>query len=91
MEKRLIPYSVHLPEDVFNLIKQAAGERKASGMVREAIVSFFGKRDLFDKGYQAGIQAAIKKVGNNRLANSIAYENVSMAEVLSTDLQKLIK
>lgn len=91
MEKRLIPYSVHLPEDVFNLIKQAAGERKASGMVREAIVSFVGKRDLFDKGYQAGIQAAIKKVSSNKLANSLSYDNVSVAEVLSNDLQKLIK
>lgn len=91
MEKRLIPYSVHLPEDVFNLIKQAAGERKASSMVREAIVSFVSKRDLFDKGYQAGIQAAIKKIGNNKLANSLSYDNVSVAEVLSNDLQKLIK
>lgn len=91
MEKRLIPYSVHLPEDVFNLIKQAAGERKASGLVREAIVSFVTKRDLFDKGYQAGIQAAIKKVGNNRLANTIAYDNNTIAEVLSKDLSSLIK
>lgn len=91
MEKRLIPYSVHLPEDVFNLIKQAAGERKASSLVREAIVSFVTKRDLFDKGYQAGIQASIKKVGNNRLANMIAYDNNTIAEVLSKDLSSLIK
>lgn len=91
MEKRLIPYSVHLPEDVFHLIKEAAGERKASSLVREAIVSFVTKRDLFDKGYQAGIQAAIKKIGNNRLANQLAYDNVTLSEVLSTDLQKLIK
>lgn len=91
MEKRLIPYSVHLPEDIYNLIKQAAGDRKASGMVREAIVSFVGKRDLFDKGYQAGIQASMKKIANNKMANAISYNNVTVAEVLTNDLNSLIK
>lgn len=91
MEKRLIPYSVHLPEDVFTLIKQAAGERKASSMVREAIISFVTKRDLFDKGYQAGIEAAMKKVSNNKLANSIAFDDTTISDSLVKDLSSLIK
>ncbi len=91
MEKRLIPYSVHLPENVFALIKQAAGERKAAGMVREAIVSFFEKRDLFDQGYQAGIEASLKKVTQHKIANAIAYDNVSIADDLSKDIQSLLR
>ena len=35
--KRLIPYSVHLPEDVYKKLKEAAGSRKASALVRDAI------------------------------------------------------
>lgn len=91
MEKRLIPYSVHLPENIFNLIKQAAGDRKASSLVREAIVSFVENRDLFDKGYQAGIDAAIKKIGNNKLATCISYDNTTIAEALSKELNSLVK
>ena len=37
MEKRLIPYSVHLPEPIYAKLKKAAGERKASALVRDAI------------------------------------------------------
>lgn len=91
MEKRLIPYSVHLPEDVFLLVKKAAGERKAAGLIREAIVSFVGQRDLFDKGYSAGLEAAMKKVANNKLANAIAYDQQTMADIINKDLEKLIK
>ena len=35
--KRLIPYSVHLPEDIHKKLKAAAGDRKASALVRDAI------------------------------------------------------
>jgi hypothetical protein len=91
MEKRLVPYSVHLPEDIFNIVKQAAGERKASGLVRDAIISFVENQGQYDNGFRAGIEAAIKKVGNNKLASSISYKNELIADTLSTELKSLIK
>lgn len=91
MEKRLIPYSVHLPEDVFLLVKQAAGERKAAGMVREAIVSFVHKRDMHDKGFEAGIDAAIKRINASRVASDFSYKGETLAAMLTRELQSLTK
>ena len=45
--KRLIPYSVHLPEDVYNKLKEAAGNRKASALVRDAITLIVEGDDEF--------------------------------------------
>ena len=36
-DNRLVPYSVHLKRDVYDKLKLAAGQRKASGLVRDAI------------------------------------------------------
>ena len=91
MEKRLIPYSVHLPEDIYLLIKQAAGERKASGMVREAIISFVQKRNMHDKGFESGLDAAIKRIQNNRVANDLAYKGETLADMLAREIQSLNK
>lgn len=91
MEKRLIPYSVHLPEDIFNLIKQAAGERKAAGLVRDAIVAFVEKQSQYDTGYKTGIDAAIKKVANHKLASSVAYKDELISESIINELRSLIK
>lgn len=91
MDKRLIPYSVHLPEPVFNKIKQFAGERKAASLVREAIVSFVENQDLFNRGYASGIEAAIKKIKANKHASSVAINGQAISESLAQELQQLIK
>lgn len=91
MEKRLIPYSVHLPEHIYIKIKQAAGDRKAAGIVREAIVSFIENEDLFQSGFNSGVNAAIKKVSANKLASSISINNELISDTLCNDLTKLIK
>lgn len=91
MEKRLIPYSVHLPEHIYIKIKQAAGDRKASGIVRDAIVSFIEKEDLFKSGFNSGVNAAIKKVSSNKIANSISVSGTVIANELCSELGNLIK
>ena len=58
--KRLIPYSVHLREDIYNKLKAAAGERKASGIVRDAITMIIEGDDAFNAGYNKAIRDAIK-------------------------------
>jgi hypothetical protein len=49
--KRLIPYSVHLPEEVHAKLKEAAGNRKASALVRDAITLIIEGDDEFNGGY----------------------------------------
>lgn len=89
MEKRLIPYSVHLPEETYRKIKDAAGDRKASSIVREAIVSYLGKEDLYKSGYQAGLAAAIKKIGNHKIASALAYNGETMADILIEEIRNI--
>lgn len=88
---RLIPYSVHLPAPIFAKLKAFAGERKAASMVREAIVSFVEGGDLFNQGFNSGLEAAIKKIQNHKIANSLAFNGDVVAESIARELNQLRK
>lgn len=89
--ERLIPYSVHVPESIFKKLKEFAGERKAAGLVRDAIVSFVEGGDLFNKGYNSGIDAALKKVNNHKIANSLAFNGDVVAALIAREITSLRK
>lgn len=91
MDKRLIPYSVHLPEEVFQKIKTFAGERKAASLVREAIVSFVEGGDLYNKGFNSGLDAALKKIQNHKIANSLAFNGDAVATLIAREINQLRK
>ena len=57
--KRLIPYSVHLPEEVHAKLKEAAGNRKASALVRDAITLIIEGDDEFNGGYNKGVRVEL--------------------------------
>ena len=46
--KRMIPYAVHLPEDIYNKMKEAAKERRASSIVRDAIIMLLEGENVFN-------------------------------------------
>jgi hypothetical protein len=81
--KRLIPYSVHLREDIYNKLKEAAEGRKASGMVRDAITMFLDGKDAFGSGYDKGIQDAIQIMANDEMSNRIWVDGSSFAQHLA--------
>lgn len=91
MDKKLIPYSVHLPENIFNAIKQAAGDRKAASLVREAIIQFVEKRNMFDQGFNAGLEAAIKKTVNHKVVSVLSYKGEALSDSLVHDFESLLK
>ena len=90
MEKRLIPYSVHLPEDIYKQLKAAAGDRKASALVRDAITLIVSGDDEFNGGYNKGINDSMSAVRQNKLMNSLCYEGVSVADLICSELEKNI-
>ena len=57
--KRLIPYSVHLPEDVYLFLKEAGKSRQASAMVRDAIQMLMDDSSTFEAGYKKGVKDCI--------------------------------
>jgi hypothetical protein len=88
--KRLIPYSVHLPEDVYIKLKEAAGQRKASALVRDAITLIVEGDDEFNGGYNKGVRDCIRIVQGMELCKAIAYYDESLAQILTNTLDELI-
>lgn len=91
MEKpRLIPYSVHLPPDIHSKLKDAAGNRKASGLVRDAITLIIEGDDEFNGGYNKGMRDAIGIVRDNELASRLTYDGTNVAESIISQLDEMI-
>ena len=89
--KRLVPYSVHLPEDIYLKMKKAATERKASAMVRDAIVMMIEGNDIYNSGYRKGVRDSMNIVNQNEGAKTISYGGSTIAESIVTDLEFMIK
>lgn len=87
MEKRLIPYSVHLPEDIYKQLKAAAGERKASALVRDAITLIVSGDDEFNGGYNKGIMDCIAVIHQNKLMSDLSYGGTSFADLIGAELE----
>lgn len=88
--KRLIPYSVHLREDIYLKLKEAAGQRKATALVRDAITLIVEGDDVFNGGYNKGLRDAIAVVKENESASSISIGGESIAELLSRQVEAMI-
>jgi len=89
MEKKLIPYSVYLPEPIFDQLKLAARRRKASKIVRNAVIAYLNGSDSRVSGYTEGINDAIQVVQNNKAARSISYNGDVIADAITTKLETL--
>ena len=87
---RMIPYSVHLPEDVYKKLKEAAGNRKASALVRDAITLIVEGDDEFNGGYNKGVRDAIRMIHQNELCKAISYYDDTLAKILSDQLDELV-
>ena len=88
--KRLIPYSVHLPEDVYLKLKQAAGERKASALVRDAITLIVSGSTPYNSGYNNGIKDAIGGIEKGKTVCGLAINGDWLGILLTTKLEKLL-
>ena len=84
--KRLIPYSVHLPEDVYLFLKEAGKSRQASAMVRDAIQMLIDGSSVFESGYKKGVKDSIGIIKKDPI-----LKQISMTKSLETQLKELIK
>ena len=88
--KRLIPYSVHLPEEIYKKLKIAAGERKASALVRDAITLIIEGDDSFNGGYNKAIRDAISAIHEDDWMRKLGIEGQSMAYYLEEILAPML-
>jgi len=88
--KRLIPYSVHLREDIYHQLKDAAKGRKASGIVRDAITMIIEGDDAFNAGFNKGLREAMKVVRDDVWAKSLSVHGERLSEVLADQIAEKI-
>ena len=88
--KRLIPYSVHLPEDIYEKLKKAAGDRKASALVRDAITLIVDGGDQFSSGYNKGVRDCQNAVKTDKAASGIILNGNNVGAALENKMEKLI-
>ena len=87
--KRLIPYSVHLREDIYTKLKAAAGERKASALVRDAITMIIEGDDAHTSGYNKGLQDAIKIINSNSAIAGLVINGTNVPKTLIDSVKSL--
>ena len=90
MDKRLIPYSVHLPEEIYKKLKAAAGERKASALVRDAITLIIEGDDSFNGGYNKAIRDVIFTLKDDQWCKSVWIEGQSFADYIAQLIDPMI-
>lgn len=91
MEKRLVPFCVHLYSDHIDKLKEKAGSRKVASVIRDAVSMILDGEDEYSAGYNRAIQDAIKLVGDCKEIEVIAINGKYLSDVLSDQMEGLKK
>lgn len=87
--KKLIPYSVYLPEEHVKKIKELAKKRKAAELIRDAIVTMLENKDMFKSGYNKGLKDAANVIYESPEAQMIAVKGKDLGVILSEQIANL--
>jgi len=88
-EENLVPYSLYLPRDQINKIKQMAKSRKASAFIRDALTMALEKGDQFTTGYNKGLRDACKVIQETKETEMIAIKGRTISEILIEQIHML--
>lgn len=89
-DNRLVPYSVHLKREVYDKLKLAAGQRKASALVRDAITMIVEGDDEFNGGYNKGIRDAMNLIESDLIASRLSIDDTTVSIHLCNQLEAMI-
>jgi len=89
-DNRLVPYSVHLKREVYDKLKLAAGQRKASALVRDAITMIVEGDDEFNGGYNKGIRDAMSLIESDLIASRLSIDDTTVSVHLCNQLEGMI-
>ena len=87
--KKLVPYSLYLPQEYYKKLKEAAKDRKASSLVRDAIIMILDGGDAYNSGYNKAIRDAAKVVYDNQEAQMIAIKGKDLGSILTEQIEAL--
>jgi len=87
--KKMIPYSVYLPVEYHDKIKVLAAQRKASGMVRDAICMILDGNDAYKSGYNKALKDCVRAVDDVKEIENIAVRGKYLSDHLSDQIKSL--
>ena len=87
--KKLIPYSVYLPVEYHSKLKAVAKERKASAMIRDAIMMILDGDDAYKGGYNKGVRDAAQVVYECEEAQMVAVKGRDLGAILTERINEL--
>lgn len=89
MKQVMRPYSLYLPEEYIQKIKDLAKDRKASALVRDAILMALDGDDNFTAGYNKALRDATKLVDECKEIEVIAIRGKYLADILIGQFKEL--
>lgn len=87
--KRLIPYSVHLREDIYIKLKAAAKDRKATALVRDAITMIIEGDDSFTGGYRKALRDVADMLRQDEWCKVIGVHGETFSDRLAAHVEKM--
>lgn len=85
-ERKMIPYSLYLPEDIYRQVKELAKERKAAPLIRDAVIMAIKGQGEYKAGYNKGLADAAKVVYDSKEAQMIAVNGRDLGAVLTEQI-----
>lgn len=89
MESKLVPYSVYLPREYYDKIREHAKARKASSLVRDAICMILDGDDAHKAGYNKALRDVIKIIDGCKEIQPYAFNNRFLTEILVEQINDL--
>jgi predicted DNA-binding protein len=89
MERKLIPYSVYLPIELYKKLKKLAKERKAASLIRDAIAMMLDGNDAYTSGYNKACKDAAKIIYDCEEAQMIAIKGKDLGSILTEKIESL--
>jgi hypothetical protein len=87
--KNLIPYSVYLPVEYHKRLRAAAKNRKASGIVRDAVMMILDGNDVYTSAYNKGISDAAQVVYDCKEGQMVAVKGRDIGAILAEQIELL--
>ena len=87
--KKLIPYSVYIPDSLYKKLKLLAKDRKASVLIRDAISMALDGNDAYTSGYNKAVKDAANVIYNNPEAQMIAIKGKDLGSILTEQIELL--
>ena len=81
MEK-LVAYSLYLPAEDVNKLREMAKKRKAASFIRNAVSGAFKNKDTYASGFNAGLREAAKVVKETKEASMLLVGNDRLSDIL---------